>query len=152
MENRFLARKILCVVLFRECNDNIFLFARCHTDQLFFKARNEHAGAERQLLSFRGAALELLLTYKAGVVQKYCVSFLRGSFHQDRARVSLLQRFDFIVDILVLDFLRNLFDFHALVVFHFYDWEARNCNGDGEAFPLRDLAEFRGRRVDDLKV
>ena len=64
LEDDCLARKILCVIVFRECYIHIYLIAGLFADQLLFKARDETAGSnlKRMLLAFSA--------FKRSAVQK----------------------------------------------------------------------------------
>ena len=152
VEDGFLAGKIFCVVFLRERYGNVSLFARRRADELFFESRNEHAGSEGQFLSFGCAAFKLVVAYKTGIVQQHGIAVLCRSFYQYHAGVPLLQSLEFVLYVFLLDFLRSLFDLHALVVLHFDDREARDRDRDREALAFRDLAEFRSRRVDHFQI
>lgn len=48
-KNGVLAFKLLRLIVFRELDGNVFLFARVHAHHLLFKAGNELSAAQRQI-------------------------------------------------------------------------------------------------------
>ena len=74
-----LARQILGVVFGGEGDAHIALFADGAADQLFFKAGNEHAAAQRERLPLRRAALEKFAVAFARVIQNDFIIRLRGA-------------------------------------------------------------------------
>ena len=65
LEGSFLASQLLCMVLLGEGYNNVLLLASLQADQLIFKARDEGAGAQLQVVAFALAALESNAVYEA---------------------------------------------------------------------------------------
>ncbi len=140
------------MIFFRERNDNVPLFSGIRANQLFLKARNEHAGTNLQLLSLSGAALKLLLTCETGIIQNDGIPFADRSFRQNHSRISLLQRFDLFVNVRFLNLDLFLFNFYAQIILNLDDRVDRNRDGNGQRLALADLGEFGCGTVDDFQL
>ena len=74
VEDGFLARQLLRVILGREGDVQVLLLADVHADHLLFKARDEGVAADLEGLALGGAAGELHAVHAAGVIEVHGVA------------------------------------------------------------------------------
>ena len=79
MEHSVLAGQVVGMILLGELNAQVALLADVHAHHLLFKAGDEHARADRQGLTLRGAALKGDAIHAAGVVQVYDIAVFNGA-------------------------------------------------------------------------
>ena len=97
------------MILLREGHAYFPVLAGLDAYELILESGNELSGAELEGIVLGGAALELLFSYEALVVEYYGVSALCGFLGVDEAGVLLLNSFELLLyvlvgDLLVLDF------------------------------------------------
>ena len=125
MKNSLLAGKILRMILLRERNLHIDLITGLYTFKLLLETRNKCARPDLQLLIFRRSALELLVTYKTGVVENYGIIVLNGPFGNNHARISPAKLIYLLVNIFVFNFDIGLIDLYTLIMFRFHSIRPR---------------------------
>ena len=121
VEHRGLTLKVFRLIIFGEGNVDVLFLADRHTHDLIFKPGNELTAAERKIEALRFAAVELHAVHRAHEIDICDIAVLRRSVrNRHLACVSIEQSIELRLDLLVLNSIRVLLDFHTLIRGNFY--------------------------------
>ena len=153
MENSFLARQLLRVILGREGDVQILLLADGHADHLLFKARDEGVAADLEGLVLGGAAGELHAVHAAGVIEVHGVAFgNRAVVNGDLGGLLVALLLDLGVHLVLGHEGVLALDLNALVLAQGHVRLDEHFAGELQVLAGADLLDIDLRTIDDLEL
>ena len=153
LENSFLACIIFHLIIFRELYSYIEIFVNLVTCNLVFKARDELAAAQLELIIFALAAFECFITEETFKVQIYFIAhFSCAVINGNNTRISLAHCFNLLINFFICYIFLNPRSFNALII---SNTDFRLCYADhlqGNAVFLADGSYFNLRGIYNIQI